>query len=372
MRRRSKSLPEHWQQRWLQFLTVANDRDQNRELLGEYFFSHVLLSPGRLALFLRLLKKHVRTLRSEAERRSIAAKYLDVLSPVCERFGLFEEKERMDSYCFQIIDPEAYRQAETLLSAYRTKSKKTVASVIKRLHTLLNEHGVRHQIQGRYKNVYSVYRKLQKKRRYTNALSLQDIFAFRIIVTGAHTEQCYEVLNLLHDQFYPIADSFKDYISIPKINGYQSIHTILNRVVTGLNLPAEVQIRTQAMHDFAEHGLASHWLYASNKRSKVLTQKERKLVDHFISMSKSVYKEHAVFCVSPKGDVYKMPSGSTVRDFAYQIHTTLGQKARGALINGKSGALGSRIQDGDRIAILKDDPTLAQSANSVLRSSIRR
>jgi GTP pyrophosphokinase/guanosine-3',5'-bis(diphosphate) 3'-pyrophosphohydrolase len=337
---------------WLEFLLTTAPTQKNRELLSDYFFNQFTRSSESLYNFLQFLHAYLRSERSAKLKKHSASQYLSILSPLCERFGLFEEKNVMDTDCFRIVDPKNYRSTETMLSQYKVKSQTVIAGISAALATLLEEHRFHCDLQGRYKNLYSIYGKLQRKS-YTHALELRDIFAFRIVLTDNRMEECFEVLNLLHDRFHPVADCFKDYISIPKINGYQSLHTILNNVIPDLDLPIEVQIRTQSMHEFAERGFASHWLYAREKQAPSMTEKEQKLITHFLSLSENAQREEVLVCFSPKGDLVKLVPGSTVIDFAYHIHTDLGNRALAAKINGKPKNIYYRIHEGDRVQVLR-------------------
>ncbi len=339
---------------WMRFLTTTGEGEENRDMLSEYFFSHAMASPEAMARFLDVFKRFLQKRGNAGPKRAAAARYLEVLSPICERIGLFEEKNVIDSLCFRTIEPQASERVETMLRLYKRKSNATIARVIAVLSDMLKKEGFDFEIKGRYKSVYSIHRKLKRKSR-NDLLSLQDIFAFRIILGDARSDDCVEVVNLLHDRFYPVAGSFKDYITIPKINGYQSIHTILNHVLPDLDLPIEVQIRTRAMHEIAEKGFASHWLYSRNKRSKLLTEKERKLIDHMSSLSKMIHADRSVYCFTPNGDLQKLPAGATAADFAGQIHSELGRKAAAAVVNGKRHALHVRLRNGDSIRILKQN-----------------
>lgn len=344
------TLPRRCEQ-CLQFFARANTDPRNRTLLTEYLFNTFAPSPETLYAFLLFLKQELHATPRTKQTKHIATHYLRTLSPLCERFGIFEEKNVLDALCFKITEPQHYRGVESVLSRYRRTSAKVIAEVTAILQRLLESAGHACTIEGREKHLYSIYRKIQRKRS-TSPLALQDIFAFRIILHGNATEECFAVLNLLHDHFEPVVSDFKDYITIPKINGYQSIHTILNRVIPDLDLPIEVQIRTQAMHEFAEKGLASHWLYARDKHTELLSEKDQKLVAHFLFLSEAAARERTIYCLSPAGDLVKLPDGSTVIDFAYQIHTEIGNHARAARVNGSPQEISYRIREGDIVEVL--------------------
>lgn len=336
---------------WLRFLTEAADTPRNHELLSEYFCARFAKSPESLEGFLQFLSMTLQSSRRTEKITLLASQYLSVLSPLCERFGLFAEKDLLDGLCFAITSPAAYREVEKFLVEYQRKSRETIAAVRTVLTNLLREHGHAHELQGRYKSLYGIHRKLQR-RKYANPLSLRDIFAFRVILSGNNPDECFEVMNLLHDTFQPVAAHFKDYITIPKINGYQSLHTVLNGVLPDLDLPVEVQIRTAAMHDFAERGFASHWLYARNKEKRVLSDKERKVLLHFLSLTAESESEGSLLCFSPRGDIVKLSPGATAIDFANEVHTELGRRAVAAKINGRPRGIHAPLAEGDRIEIV--------------------
>lgn len=336
--------------RWLSFLTFINDGQKNKKLALEYFFYKFAKEPRKFYEFIGFFKDKLATTKNLKLKKHLANQYLEILSQLCERFGFFDEKQNLDDCCFKIVEPEKYNEINMAMLKYEKESKKLIVKISGFLEKLLKSKKYDFQIKGRYKSIYSIYRKLQKKFQKT-ALNLKDIFAFRIILEKNSTKQCFEVLNILHDEFSPIVDSFKDYISIPKINGYQSLHTSLTNIIPNLDLPIEVQIRTGPMHDFAENGLAAHHLYAEEKKSKLLTEKEKMLINYFNSIADNLVEE-MVYFFSYQGDIFKLKKDSKIIDFAYQLHTNLGNKAKSAIVNGINETLDCKISDGDQIKIL--------------------
>jgi len=337
---------------WMNILAFVRKTDRNADLLTKYFFRSFLGTPELFYSFLLYLGKELRGDGCE-HASAIASQYLAVLSPLAERFGIFDQKDALDSVCLEIINPEAFALVQTVMEQYQKKSKSVLQKIRERLQATLKTEGHRADVKGRYKSIYSAYRKLVKKHR-ESPLTLHDIFAFRIILEDNNREKCFEVLNLLHDRFLPIAHRFKDYINIPKVNGYQSIHTCLNHVVADLDLPIEVQIRTRVMDDFVERGIASHWLYAQDKRSRLLTRTETRLLKHFEILSASAECNTDIYVFSIGGDIFMLPQGSTALDFAYMVHTDVGNKAKASFVNGKRGQIGIPLKDGDRVEIVKD------------------
>ncbi|OGJ64655.1 hypothetical protein A3C37_00250 [Candidatus Peribacteria bacterium RIFCSPHIGHO2_02_FULL_53_20] len=338
---------------WMRFLTLTNNAPKNREMLSEYFLVQCTSSPEVLQTFLNVLHKTLEREQRTKINIRLATLYLHILSPLCERFGLFAEKTLLDSLCFFIVSPGEYRTVERYLTTYQRKSHDVIRTIRTVLDTLLKKRGHACEIQGRYKSLYSIYGKLQRKG-HESPLALRDIFAFRIILKNNNAEECFDVLNLLHDLFQPVAECFKDYITIPKANGYQSLHTVLSGITPAFDLPVEIQIRSRAMHEFAEEGFASHWVYARAKEMRILTEKERKILSHFLFLSEHAQQEQMLLCLSPDGDIVKLPPGATAIDFAYQIHTKLGDRARAARINGRLRDIRAPLKNADCVAIVSD------------------
>ncbi|MBI5793604.1 bifunctional (p)ppGpp synthetase/guanosine-3',5'-bis(diphosphate) 3'-pyrophosphohydrolase [Candidatus Uhrbacteria bacterium] len=346
-------------ERWLGMLQFVRPGAANDKLLTQYFFAVFSRQPESLYDFLQFFRTHLSAHASSADVRPLAEKYLKVLSPLCERFGVFEEKMNADDLCFSIMQPQEHAHVTKVLQDYQRSSADFIRRVTTVLSDLMKKSNIRCTVHGRYKHVYSVWMKLRKKRLETAdaPLKLYDIFAFRIILEDDVRQECFECMNILHDTFFPLAQRFKDYINIPKINGYQSIHTCLTKVVDGLDLPIELQIRTRSMDDFAEKGLASHWLYTIGEKHNAMTRTEKRLVAHFAHLSEEIQSHSVVYCCSVGGDLFCLPGGSTLRDFAYAVHTRLGQEASEALVNGQKRSLDEEIQEGDRIEIIRHSPT---------------
>lgn len=338
-------------ERWFHFLAFVNENPRNKELLSDYLFTNFAQSPELFYRFLLFFKKKIHSAPKKSLQKHLALKYLEVISQLCERFGFFKEKNILDDFCFYLTDRIHYEAIDAILSKYKKESQRLMHDIKNILAKRLQQTSHGAEVTGRYKNIYSVFKKLSKKRK-KNALTIKDIFAFRIITSHNSSKECFEILNILHDTFYPIADFFKDYITIPKINGYQSLHTGLSHVTPDLDLPIEVQIRTMAMDNFAECGIAAHWLYSCDKKSKLLTEKEERLVAYFSSLGYTV-QNNACMALSYKGDLFQLEPNSTILDFAYAIHTDLGNKALGALVNNKKKALNYVIREGDSIEVLQ-------------------
>jgi len=349
--KRQKTSAEEFQklrEKWLDFLMFTNFSVQNKSLLFEYYANEFAYTPRRFYNFVHLLYSYLRTARNDESKKVIAQKYVDILSPLCQKFGFYEEKKLLDNFSFKLLYPAEYEKINKQLINYKRKSKTVIDEINTKFKKLLKKHHFyRLEVTGRYKTTYSIAQKLKLKQR-EKIQGLGDVFAFRIIVKDNSIENCFQITNLLHNEFYPLPNRFKDYISIPKINGYQSLHTGLKEVNPKLDLPIEVQIRTKTMDDFAEKGIAAHWLYSKSKLSRILTEKEKKLVKHFYDSQEKTY----VYFFSYKGDLYKLQKGASVLDFAYRIHTNLGDKIKTVLVNDKLQPIDYEIQEGDKIKIL--------------------
>jgi len=344
---------------WLRYLVITNTKKQNIQILFQYFFDKFAHYPETFYSFVEFFKSELIENTDEEIQRNLAQKFLDVLSPLCERFNFFEERMFLTDLSFKILEPETYEQIKQHMAIYEKKSHKIINEIIEKLDNLLSKKNYDYELVGRYKNVYSVYKKIGND--YSKALNLNDIFGFRIILNNDSAADCFNVLNLLHDTFYPIPDMFKDYITIPKINGYQSLHTGLTEIIEHLDLPVEIQIRTREMHEFAENGLAAHWIYAENKKSRLITKKEAQLLHYLSCIAHSPGNDKGVMCFSEGGDIIKMPKHSTALDFAYQIHTDLGNKIKSVQINGEEKNFYYQIKEGDQVKIIQAETEQVQT-----------
>ena len=304
------------------------------------------------------------------EREHVAKQYLAVIAPLAARFGIFVEKNVLDERCFQILHPFDYREIKHLLADYQRRSKKHVDQVSNVLRELLKQHDFTEKVEGRFKNLQSVHQKIQKKKK--TLLELHDIFAFRIILEKDDPEACFDVLNLLHDTFLPIVTRFKDYISIPKINGYQSIHTCLRQVVPSLDWPVEVQIRTSLMDDFAKEGLASHWIYSQSKKSTLLSSTEIRIKQQYNELTRETALNQRVYFFSSRScDIFSLPEGSSAHDFAYSLHSGLGERAQFAAVNGSLQRLSYLLQNGDRVEIICSAPEKPERKMNEVKTELK-
>ena len=291
------------------------------------------------------------------KQRQTAEETLDIYAPLAHRLGIWRFKWELEDLGFRYLYPEEYQALAEQIASKRSEREAEVAMVISRLQSLLSDHGIQAEVQGRAKNLYSIYRKMQ--RQGTDLSQIYDLLAVRVIT--ATVSDCYEVLGLVHNLWKPMPGRFKDYIAMPKPNGYQSLHTT---VLGPLGQPFELQIRTREMDRTAEYGSAAHWKYKERKSDQSFDQKmswlrqlldwQREMTDagEFMEALKIDVFNDEVFVFTPKGDVIDLPVGSTPLDFAYRIHTDVGHRCVGAKVNGRLVPLSYKLNTGDIVEIL--------------------
>ncbi|MBR3677020.1 MAG: bifunctional (p)ppGpp synthetase/guanosine-3',5'-bis(diphosphate) 3'-pyrophosphohydrolase [Alphaproteobacteria bacterium] len=289
------------------------------------------------------------------KRARIARETLDIYAPLAERIGMEEIKEEMDEIAFSELYKEAHDSIVTRLNFLREQGNNIVPKIIKQLEKDMSDNGVHCTITGREKSPYSIWRKMQLKNASFEQLS--DIMAFRICVNTV--ADCYQALGIIHSKYHMVPRRFKDYISTPKPNGYQSLHT---GVIGPLDVRIEVQIRTYEMHEVNEKGVAAHWAYKQGQHTEgknfrwvrelleILDQAQNP--DEFLENTKLEMYNDQVFCFTPKGDLIGLPMGSTPVDFAYAIHSNVGNTCVGAKINGEIKPLRTILQNGDQVEVL--------------------
>jgi len=290
------------------------------------------------------------------KRHRIAQETVDIYAPLAGRIGMQNMREELEDLAFAELNPEARNSIVTRLERLET-SRERVARIADHLKRVLAERDIESWVTGRTKRPFSIWRKLKDKQ--LNFEQLSDIFGFRVIV--ANLEDCYRALGILHTTWHMVPDRFKDFISTPKPNGYKSIHTT---VIGPENQRVEVQIRTQEMHDIAERGVAAHWRY----REHVLDKDDRtigwlremvELMEHgnsaeeFLENSRMQMYQDQVFCFTPKGNLISLPRGATPIDFAYAVHTDVGNTAVGAKVNGAHVPLHTPLKNGDQVEIIR-------------------
>lgn len=308
---------------------------------------------------------NMRTLQymKEEKQKKIASETLEVYAPIAHRLGISEIKNELEDLCFQYLNPEKYYEIAHLVEKRKTERDEQVHQMIDEISALLDEHHIAYRIFGRSKHLYSIYKKMvTKKKRFEEIL---DLLAIRIITSDETA--CYEILGYIHAKYRPIPGRFKDYIAMPKVNMYQSLHTTI--VAEEGNI-FEVQIRTEKMDEIAEQGIAAHWRYKENRNGgKEVPQKEIEEQLHWLRdfslmsdevsddameymnlLQKDIFEAN-VYVMSPKGRVIALPNGATPIDFAYRIHTEIGHKMIGATVNGGIVPLNTPLKTGDVVSI---------------------
>lgn len=287
---------------------------------------------------------------------SIAKETIEIYAPIAHRLGIWRMKWDLEDLALRYLDPDSYRDIADRVAKKRTEREETVTRVIRELVTQFENVGVKAEVTGRPKHFYSIHKKMTKGRDFS---TIYDLTAVRVIVETV--KDCYGALGVVHSLWKPLPGRFKDYIAMPKPNMYQSLHTT---VVGPGGDPLEVQIRTLEMHRTSEYGIAAHWRYKENSRSDNFEQKLtwlRSLLEWqndmrdsrmFMENLKLDLFENQVFVFSPKGDVYSMPAAATPLDFAYQVHTNVGNHCIGAKVNGKIVPLDYQLKNGDIAEIL--------------------
>ena len=299
----------------------------------------------------------IKAIDKEDKRKRIAQETMEIYAPLADRMGMHRIRDELEDLSFEILNHEGRSLIQKRLEEIKLDKKDIFENLSSEFNQLLIENNINSKIYGREKTPFSIWRKVQKKR--VSLEQITDIIGFRIIVDD--TDDCYKSLGIIHKAYNCIPGKFKDYISSAKINGYKSIHT---SVIGSYKKPVEIQIRTKQMHEFAERGIASHWQYKSSEKFNSLTWKEYDWLKDLVEIiEKNENPEHSyeytklqmfqenVFCFTPKGSVIKLPKDATAIDFAYAVHTKIGDTAIGCEINGNKSELQTILRNGDRVNI---------------------
>ena len=298
--------------------------------------------------------KHI---KKPEKRLRIARETLDIYAPLAERIGMQEVKEELEALAFPHVYPDAYVSILKRLEQIHVNTGEIKDLVVEELERLLTEAGIEAEVFGREKRLFSIWRKMTY--RHVSLDDQADILAFRIIVDDAET--CYRVLGMVHGKWQAIPGLIKDYISMPKPNGYQSLHTA---VLGPQKKRIEIQIRSSEMDAVAEQGVAAHWLYKQHSSEKEGAQykwlkdlleimEHADSPDEFLEHTKLAMYQNQVFCFTPKGKLVNLPQGATVVDFAYAVHTDVGDNCVGGKVNGNPVQLRTRLVNGDQVEILR-------------------
>ncbi len=298
----------------------------------------------------------------EVSQMAAARQTRNLFAPLANRLGVFQIKWELEDYSFRYLDAAKYKTIAALLDGKRTERERYIAGVVAQLVGVTKQAGITADVMGRPKHIYSIHKKMQSKNLSYD--QLYDIRAVRLLVDTV--PECYTVLSVVHDLFTPVLGEFDDYIAQPKANNYQSLHTA---VVGSENKTLEVQIRTRAMHQASEHGVAAHWRYKEGKKDTSKADKsfeekiawlrqvlewKQEIVDEgeFSDAVKQGLFADTIYVLTPQGRVVDLPAGSTAVDFAYHLHTDLGHRCRGAKIDGQLVALNTPLKNAQRVEIL--------------------
>ena len=296
---------------------------------------------------------------SEEKQKRKAKETLEILTPIAHRIGIYKIKSELEDLSLRYLKPDAYYDVVEKLNIKKTARDEAVNKMMSEVSELLTEHNIVHEIKGRSKSIYSIYQKLNKGKKFDD---IYDILALRVFV---NTEQeCYLALGLIHSKYKPVPKRFKDYIAMPKTNLYQSLHTTVFGIDGEL---FEIQIRTYEMDRIAEYGIASHWSYKENKDGSIKDVMDQKLqlfrsiielndettsnIDFVDSIKKDVLTSDVIYVYTPKGDVIELPEKSTPVDFAYKVHSEVGDTMVGAIVNDNIVPLNYELKTGDIIKI---------------------
>ena len=296
--------------------------------------------------------------QSARKQREKALETMEIYAPIAHRLGMQRIKWELEDTSLKYLDPIGYKEIADELAARSSAHEEFLAAIQKRLQERMDAEGIRCKVYGRVKHIYSIYRKMYAQNKTLDEIF--DLYAFRVIVDDI--PECYNVLGCIHDMFKPVLGRFKDYIGTPKPNMYQSLHTT---VIGREGIPFEVQIRTEEMHNTAEYGIAAHWKYKQGMANDKLGTEEafewvRKLLesqqdadpDEFVRTLKVDMFADEVFVFTPQGDVKSLPAGATPIDFAYSIHSAVGNHMTGAKVNGRIVPFETKLKSGDIVEVI--------------------
>ncbi len=338
-------------------------RDRRKELRNETLRKTFMAMGDDIRVVLVKLADRLHNMRTlgympENKRKRIAQETLDIFAPLANRLGIWRLKSELEDLSFRYVNPEKYKEIADNISEENKNRELEIEQIIEKMHDLLDRAGISVEISGRPKHIYSIYRKMVEKGKTFDLV--RDLRGIRLIVQDVPA--CYAGLGVIHTNWRPIPQEFDDYIAAPKDNFYQSLHTA---VIYDDGKPLEVQIRTPEMNQNAEYGIAAHWRY--KERGKKDDEYEQRInwlrkvmewrqevqdAQEFVDGMKTDVFQDRVYVFTPRGDIVDLPAGSTPIDFAYQVHTEIGHRCRGAKINGKLVTLDYILKTGDMVEIL--------------------
>ncbi len=370
---------------------ISRLEDKSKEYsVAENFRKLILATSKDIRVLLVKLADRLHNMRTISnitnpdKRLRIAKETMEIYSPLAERMGMHNFRDELEDLAFNVLNPEARKLITDRLILNKESLGVTFSDISKKIIKLLEEKDIKAKVTGREKTPFSIWRKIQSKR--ISLEQITDIVGFRVILDSVDT--CYRALGIFHTEWSMVPGRFKDYISVPKSNNYKSIHTA---VIGPKRQKIEIQIRTHEMHEFAERGVAAHWNYKANEKVSHNTLKDynwlKDLVEmlesgenpeHFFEYTKLQLFQDQVFCFTPKGALIRLPANATPIDFAYAVHTEIGDKCIGCKINGKESPLQSILQNGDEVQIItssKPSPSMYWSAiakTGKARAAVRR
>ncbi len=337
--------------------------DTREEQQAENFLKMVLAMSRDIRVILVKLADRLHNMRTlEAlepnKRRRIAKETLEIYAPIAQRLGINDMRLEFEDRGFAAYHPMRARRLAVALEKSRKRRRDLVMEIQQAIEIRLEREEFHCQVMGREKHLYSIYRKMRDK--HLPFKQIMDVFAFRIVVDTV--DECYRVLGVVHNLFKPVSSEFNDYIAIPKANGYQSLHTGL---IGSHGVPIEIQIRTREMDDMANYGIAAHWFYKSQGDSQAVSTRATDWIKGLLEIQQQAgnpleFIEHVktdlfpdeIYVFTPKGKIITLPGGATPVDFAYTVHTDVGNSCVGARINNRLAALSEKLQSGQRIEVL--------------------
>ena len=338
----------------------------------------------------RLHNMRTLSFKDEEGQKRIAQETLDIYAPIAARLGISSVKGELEDLCLRYLYPDSYYYIAEKVAQTKMERQELVNHISSELHQMLDELGIKGDVNGRPKHFYSIYRKLNKGKPFEQ---IYDLIALRVIVDNV--KDCYAVLGAIHTKWKPLPGRFKDYISVPKANLYQSLHTT---VLTAYGAPFEIQIRTFEMHKVAEYGIAAHWKYKQGTnidttkieddklawiRNVMQLQDEASDSQEYLDMLKVDLYSDQVFVFTPKGDVFNLPNGSTGVDFAFAIHSKVGEKCTGIKVNSRIMPVSTKLNNGDVVEVITSNTSkgpsrdwlkfvITPSAKSKIRSFFKK
>lgn len=336
------------------------------EALIEYYKKIIVgMSEDVRVIIIKLADRlhNMRTLWAlpQEKQKKIAKETLEILSPIAHHLGIHKIKSELEDLSLRYLKPDVFYDIAEKLNNTKLERDQVVSEMLASVSDLLNKHDIKHEIKGRSKSIYSIYKKLEKGRKFSD---IYDLLALRVLV---ETEQeCYTALGIVHSKYRPIPKRFKDYVAMPKPNGYQSLHTTVFGIDGYL---FEIQLRTHEMDEVAENGVASHWAYKENKtivegmrssteaklqffKSIIELNEDKMSSEDFVNSVKNEILNNNIYVFTPKGDVFELPKGSTPIDFAYRVHTRVGETTTGAIVNNNMVPLNYQLKNNDIVKII--------------------